>query len=55
MKLPKGGDGKFHINTPIGKYYPDFAVIVGENDKLYMVFEVKDRATFCFDCRYFKA
>jgi type III restriction enzyme len=45
MKLPKGGDGKFHINTPIGKYYPDFAVIVGENDKLYMVFEVKDRAS----------
>ncbi len=45
MKLPKGGDRKFHINTPIGKYYPDFAVIVGENDKLYMVFEVKDRAS----------
>ena len=45
MKLPKGGEGKFHINTPIGKYYPDFAVVVGENDKLYMVFEVKDRAS----------
>lgn len=45
MKLPKGGDEKFHINTPIGKYYPDFAVVVGENDKLYMIFEVKDRAS----------
>ncbi len=43
MKLPKSGDEKFHINTPIGKYYPDFAVVVGENDKLYMIFEVKDR------------
>jgi len=64
MKLPKGGDGKFHINTPIGKYYPDFAIIVeaktsplagevgeqsssgeGLKSKLYMVFEVKDRAS----------
>ncbi len=45
MKLPKGGDQKFHIKTPIGKYYPDFAVIVENNDKLYMVFEVKDRAS----------
>lgn len=45
MKLPKGGEKKFHINTPIGKYYPDFAVVVENGGKLYMVFEVKDRAS----------
>lgn len=45
MKLPKGGDQKFHIKTPIGKYYPDFAVVVENDGKLYMVFEVKDRAS----------
>ena len=45
MKLPKGGDQKFHITTPIGKYYPDFAVVVENEGKLYMVFEVKDRAS----------
>lgn len=46
MKLPKGGEQKFHINTPIGKYYPDFAVVIENGGKLYMVFEVKDRASF---------
>jgi type III restriction enzyme len=45
MKLPKGGEQKFHINTPIGRYYPDFAVVVENGGKLYMVFEVKDRAS----------
>lgn len=43
MKLPKGGEQKFHINTPIGRYYPDFAVLIENQDRLYMVFEVKDR------------
>ena len=45
MKLPKGGEQKFHITTPIGKYYPDFAVVIENEEKLYMVFEVKDRSS----------
>ena|GEM_PF-1499656 len=41
VKLLKGSEEKFHINTPIGKYTPDFALLVNSNGKLYMVFEVK--------------
>ena len=43
VKLPKGSEDKFHINTPIGKYTPDFALLVNNSNKLYMVFEVKSQ------------
>ena len=43
VKLPKGSEDKFHINTPIGKYTPDFALLVNGNNKLYMIFEVKSK------------
>lgn len=43
VKLPKGSEDKFHINTPIGKYTPDFALLVNSSNKLYMVFEVKSQ------------
>ncbi len=43
VKLPKGSNDKFHINTPIGKYTPDFALLLNSNNKLYMVFEVKSK------------
>ena len=43
VKLPKGSEDKFHINTPIGKYTPDFALLVNGNNKLYMIFEVKSQ------------
>lgn len=43
VKLPKGSEDKFHINTPIGKYTPDFALLVNNSNKLYMVFEVKSK------------
>ncbi len=43
VKLPKGSEGKFHINTPVGKYTPDFALLVNGNNKLYMIFEVKSK------------
>ena len=43
VKLPKGSEDKFHINTPIGKYTPDFALLINGNNKLYMIFEVKSK------------
>lgn len=43
VKLSKGSEDKFHINTPIGKYTPDFALLVNGNNKLYMIFEVKSK------------
>ncbi len=43
VKLPKGSEDKFHINTPIGKYTPDFALLVNSGNKLYMIFEVKSQ------------
>ncbi len=43
VKLPKGSESKFHINTPIGKYTPDFALLVNGDSKLYMIFEVKSK------------
>jgi type III restriction enzyme len=43
VKLPKGSEDKFHINTPLGKYTPDFALLVNGNNKLYMIFEVKSK------------
>jgi len=43
VKLPKGSEDKFHINTPIGKYTPDFALLVNSSNKLYMIFEVKSQ------------
>lgn len=43
VKLPKGSENKFHINTPIGKYTPDFALLINSSDNLYMIFEVKSK------------
>jgi len=43
VKLPKGSEDKFHINTPIGKYTPDFALLINNSNKLYMIFEVKSK------------
>ncbi len=43
VKLPKGTSDKFHINTPLGKYTPDFALLLNSNNRLYMVFEVKSK------------
>jgi len=43
VKLPKGSEDKFHINTPIGKYTPDFALLVNSSNKLYMILEVKSK------------
>ena len=42
-KLPKGSEDKFHINTPIGKYTPDFALLINNSNKLYMIFEVQSK------------
>ncbi len=35
VKLPKGSEDKFHINTPIGKYTPDFACDKWKQQTLY--------------------
>ena len=42
-KLPRG----FYIDTPLGKYNPDWAIVWHEdgNDKLYLVRETKFGAT----------
>jgi type III restriction enzyme len=49
VKLPKGSEDKFHINTPLGKYTPDFALLVNGNNKLYMIFEVKSKKRINLD------
>ncbi|MDP2208226.1 MAG: hypothetical protein Q8K98_05545 [Bacteroidota bacterium] len=37
MKLPRG----FYIDTPIGKYRPDWALVFKEEKRLYFVAETK--------------
>ena len=38
FKLPKKG---FHIPTPVGSYYPDWAVVLEEGIKVYFIAETK--------------
>ena len=38
FKLPKKG---FHIPTPIGAYYPDWAIVLKEENKVYFIAETK--------------